>query len=56
MYVILLPFRFLEVLKAGCIPLVLSNDWKLPFSDVIDWNRALVLADERLLLQVSRLF
>jgi len=41
------------VLQAACIPVVLSNDWVLPFSEVIDWNKAAVVGDERLLLQVS---
>ncbi|XP_013790088.1 exostosin-1-like, partial [Limulus polyphemus] len=45
-------FRFLEALQAGCIPLLLSNGWELPFGEVIDWTKATVWADERLLLQV----
>ena len=42
----------MEVLEAACIPVVLSNDWVLPFSEVIDWSKAVIMGDERLLLQV----
>ncbi|KAK3515222.1 hypothetical protein QTP70_011415 [Hemibagrus guttatus] len=45
-------FRFLEALQAACVPVVLSNGWELPFSEVIDWNIAAVIGDERLLLQI----
>jgi glucuronyl/N-acetylglucosaminyl transferase EXT1 len=46
-------FRFLEALQYGCLPVVLSNGWVLPFSEVIDWKQAALFADERLLFQVS---
>jgi glucuronyl/N-acetylglucosaminyl transferase EXT1 len=46
-------FRFLEALQAGCVPVLLSNGWALPFAQVVDWNKAVIWADERLLLQVS---
>lgn len=45
-------FRFLEALQAGCIPVLLSNTWVLPFHPHIDWRRAAVWGDERLLLQI----
>ncbi|XP_062562398.1 LOW QUALITY PROTEIN: exostosin-1-like [Armigeres subalbatus] len=45
-------FRFLEALQAGCIPVLLSNSWVLPFQSKIDWQQAAIWADERLLLQV----
>ncbi|XP_018330965.1 exostosin-1 isoform X2 [Agrilus planipennis] len=48
-------YRFLEALQAGCIPVLLSNGWELPFSEVIDWNKAVLWADERLLLQVPNM-
>ncbi|KAM9838296.1 exostosin-1b [Aulostomus maculatus] len=45
-------FRFLEALQAACVPVMLSNGWEMPFSEVIDWNAAAVIGDERLLLQI----
>jgi glucuronyl/N-acetylglucosaminyl transferase EXT1 len=45
-------FRFLEALQSGCIPVLLSNSWVLPFHPKIDWKQAAIWADERLLLQV----
>ena len=45
-------FRFLETLQAGCLPVILSNSWQLPFDEVIDWSSASLSLDERMLLQV----
>nr|CDS29094.2 exostosin 1 [Hymenolepis microstoma] len=42
-------FRFLEVLEAGCIPVILANDWELPFAEVIDWSQIAILAYEQTL-------
>lgn len=41
------------VSQAACVPVMLSNGWELPFSEIIDWNTAAVIGDERLLLQVT---
>lgn len=45
---------FLLSSQAACIPVILSNGWELPFSEVIDWKKAAIIGDERLLLQVCR--
>jgi len=48
-------FRFLETLQAGCLPVILSNSWQLPFDEVIDWSSASLSLDERMLLQVPEM-
>jgi len=45
-------FRFLEALKYGCIPVLLSNGWKLPFSEVLDWAKFSLSVDEKLILRI----
>ncbi|XP_027720614.1 exostosin-like 1 isoform X3 [Vombatus ursinus] len=46
-------FHLLQALKAGCIPVVLSRGWELPFSEVIDWGTAAIIIDERHLYQIK---
>ena len=44
--------RFLEVLQYGCIPVLLSDNWELPFSEVIDWTQAAIQVPENLIFEV----
>jgi len=48
-------FRFLEALSFGCIPVILSNHWVKPFEEVIDWSQAVIVGDERSLLQIPEM-
>ena len=39
--------RFYEALAAGCIPVVISDQFPLPFRDALDWNKAIVRHGQR---------
>eukprot|EP00935_MAST-01C_sp_MAST-1C-sp1_P001861 g1861.t1 len=40
-------YRFLEVMSAGAIPVILSDRWALPFHEVLDYESFAVLAREQ---------
>ena len=42
-------YRFSEVLSAGTIPVVLSDDWIWPFrAELVDWNACAIILPERM--------
>ncbi|CAL2040488.1 unnamed protein product [Caenorhabditis brenneri] len=48
-------FRFLETLRSGCIPVVISDSWILPFTETIDWSSAAIVVAERDALSIPEL-
>ncbi|AZB71357.1 exostosin domain-containing protein [Synechococcus elongatus] len=43
-------YRLLEVMAAGAVPVVLADDWVLPFSELLDWSKfSLQVAEEQCL-------
>ncbi|CAI5480482.1 unnamed protein product [Closterium sp. Yama58-4] len=45
-------YRFIEALTAGAIPVVVADNWKLPFDDIIPWHRCLLLFPTHLLSRI----
>lgn len=48
-------FRFLETLRSGCIPVVISDSWILPFSETVNWHSAAIVVAERDALSIPEL-
>ena len=48
-------FRFIEALNNGSIPILLCDDYELPFSDYINWRRYCVILNESDLFDVQRI-
>ncbi|CAI5982333.1 unnamed protein product [Closterium sp. NIES-64] len=46
-------YRFIEALTAGAIPVVVADNWKLPFDDIIPWHRCLLLFPTHLLSRIE---
>ena len=39
-------FRLMDVLSAGCIPVIFADTWVLPFDSSIDWKQYVIRIDE----------
>ena len=48
----LIQSNFLDALKFGCIPVILSSEYILPFMEVLDWKRAALVFNEDQLLSL----
>ncbi|CAI5503062.1 unnamed protein product [Closterium sp. Naga37s-1] len=46
-------YRFIEALTAGAIPVVVADNWKLPFDDIIPWHRCLLVFPTHLLSRIE---
>jgi hypothetical protein len=48
-------FRMYETMQMGCIPIYVSDEFWLPFSDLIDWERAALLITPEKILDIPKL-
>lgn len=48
-------YRLLEVMSFGCIPIVISDDWVLPFDRIIDWDACAVRVSEQAIARVPEI-
>jgi len=48
-------FRLYEVLQLGVVPIIISNDFYLPWSDEIDWNSFSVLINENEIYNIENI-
>ena len=46
--------RLIEAMSVGCIPIIISDGWILPFQTIIDWRRLLLRFSEHSFLQIVR--
>ena len=40
-------YRFLEVLSAGAVPVIFSDNWVLPFYEVVDYSKFAIVVREK---------
>lgn len=50
----LFSYRLLEAVSFGCIPVVMSDGWVLPFDRTIDWNAVAIRMPEMEVRQINR--
>lgn len=48
-------FRMYETMQMGCIPIYVSDEFWLPFEDLIDWKKAALLITPEKVLQIPQL-
>ncbi|CAL1377461.1 unnamed protein product [Linum trigynum] len=47
--------RITDSIHYGCVPVILSNYYDLPFNDIIDWNKFAVVLKERDVYQLKQI-
>ena len=46
-------FRLVEVMASGLVPIIISDDWALPFEELIDWESVALLVGENALHTIA---
>ncbi|ETO13240.1 hypothetical protein RFI_24130 [Reticulomyxa filosa] len=46
-------YRLMDVMSAGCIPVIVANGWTLPFENLIDWKNYVLFIDENLIINMD---
>jgi hypothetical protein len=47
-------YRLLEVMSFGCIPIILSDGWVLPFDRLIKWNEIAICMPESMIADIPK--
>lgn len=50
-----LSYRFIECMNLGCIPVIISDNYQLPFSNIIDYNTFTVIILEKDILDIKQI-